>query len=593
MTCTTITKASTFTVFSKRSFTLLWSAQLISSMGNALTMLAASILVFRLTGSALSVGLMLISTAGPSILVGLLAGVIVDRYDRKRILCGSILLRIIVVALIPVLVPLSLYWVFVLVALNSSFMQFFESAYSSALLELASDNELSAANSMMAISSVGSTTVGFAAAGMLTSNSNPFLPFYVNAAAYLIVALLILATRIPPAPVIADTSILAVGSNLLAGLRTVRDLPVLRSLLLILIPFFLIFGLQNSLFLPFAMKTLGGTEFEFGVLQAVEAVGIVLGSFMMAQVADRIREGQWLVLSFCLMALAGVCYSFSSTIPILIILVGMAGFVYAPSFIGRQLAIQRATPGEMRGRVNSAFFVIRDVMIIIGMSLAGLGDFLSVRQLYLISSLLLLAVAAMALVLPGLSRPASEWLWLFSRLRGLEAAPRLGTGTVATVEEINLFIAHRPELAIMDEKQRRQLAAQTLVASAPPGKTIVYRGETSSAAYFILKGSVGVGYIKDGENITLNHLNKGDFFGEVAALTGSARTANVITEEDSEFLVIPAKVMKRLAREYADLNEIFYSTMVDRLSVMDLPLGTQFDQGLLRDLRKNRAGATV
>ncbi len=84
---------STFSVFKGRSFTLLWSAQLISSMGSALTTLASSILVFRITGSALSVGLMLIATSGPTILIGLLAGVFVDRYDRKRIMLISDLLR--------------------------------------------------------------------------------------------------------------------------------------------------------------------------------------------------------------------------------------------------------------------------------------------------------------------------------------------------------------------------------------------------------------------------------------------------------------------------------------------------------------------
>jgi CRP-like cAMP-binding protein len=116
---------------------------------------------------------------------------------------------------------------------------------------------------------------------------------------------------------------------------------------------------------------------------------------------------------------------------------------------------------------------------------------------------------------------------------------------------------------------------------------VVYRGETSSAAYFILKGSVGVGFIKDGEYVILNYLKEGDFFGEVAALTGSARTANVITEEDSSFLILSAKVMRRLAERYPDLREVFMTTIAERLSVTDMPLGSRLDQGLLRDLRTN------
>ena len=67
---------SMFAVFHKRDFSLLWTAQLVSTIGSSLTDLAAGILVYRVTGSALSVGLMLMATAVPSLVVGLLAGVV-------------------------------------------------------------------------------------------------------------------------------------------------------------------------------------------------------------------------------------------------------------------------------------------------------------------------------------------------------------------------------------------------------------------------------------------------------------------------------------------------------------------------------------
>src|SRR3989304_3429466 len=106
---------SAFAIFRKRSFTLVWTAQLISAMGSALTSLAASILIFRLTGSALSVGLMLMATALPTIFVGLIAGVFVDRYDRKRIMIAADLIRALLVFLIPVLIPLNIAWLYVIV----------------------------------------------------------------------------------------------------------------------------------------------------------------------------------------------------------------------------------------------------------------------------------------------------------------------------------------------------------------------------------------------------------------------------------------------------------------------------------------------
>ncbi|HSR20029.1 MAG TPA: MFS transporter [Anaerolineales bacterium] len=575
----------TVAVFRNRAFLLLWLGQLISGMGSALTTLAASILVFRLTGSALSVGLMLIATAGPTIVVGLLAGVFVDRYDRRRIMLASDLLRGMLILLVPFLVPLGIGWLYVIVALTSAITQFFDSAHASVLPDLASDEDLAAANSLMAMSSVGSTTVGFALAGLLATTANLDVAFFGDAATFALSALLVGLVRLPSVQASTDSSIRAVGQNLKVGLRTIREISVLRSLFLILVPIFLLFGLQNTLLLPFALKALGATEFEFGLQQAAEAVGLAFGSLLMIRLGDRLREGEWLVLSYLLMGAASVVYAFSTTITLAIFLVGLSGFVNAPSFIARQLLIQRAAPRATRGRVNSAFFVLRDVMFVAGMAMAGLADVMSVRLLFLLSSLLLLAVGVAAAGLPGVGQPVAEWRRIFSRLRGVEAAPRLGTGVPATLDQINRFIAFRPELQAMKGAERQRLAAGTLVVELPEGKPVVYHGETHDAAFLILSGSVDVGVLKGDQYVHLNTLREGELFGEVAALTGRERTANVITHEPSTLLVIPGKVLRRLAAWSAELKDVLYATMAERLSVTDLPLGTALDQGLLKELR--------
>ncbi|HMD82508.1 MAG TPA: MFS transporter, partial [Anaerolineales bacterium] len=370
-----------FSVFRNRSFTLLWVGQLISSMGSALTALAASILVYRLTGSALSVGLMLIATSAPTILIGLIAGVMVDRYNRKSIMLISDWLRAVLILLIPFLIPLNINWLYIIVALTSGITQFFDSAHASVLPEVASDEELSVANALMAISSVGSTTIGFAAAGIIASSLDINWAFYLDALSFFVSGLLILFTRVPSMPVVENTSVQAIRENLQAGWRVVQTVPILRSLFIVVAPIFLIFGLQNSLLLPFSLRELNATEFHFGLQQAAEAIGVAVGSLLMARFADRIREGQWLAISYLSMAIATLVYSLSSVIAVAIFLMGVSGLLNAPSFIGRQLVIQRATPREMRGRVNSAFFVVRDVMLVIGMAAAGLADVMNVRTL--------------------------------------------------------------------------------------------------------------------------------------------------------------------------------------------------------------------
>jgi hypothetical protein len=66
------------------------------------------------------------------------------------------------------------------------------------------------------------------------------------------------------------------------------------------------------------------------------------------------------------------------------------------------------------------------------------------------------------------------------------------------------------------------------------------------------------------------------------------RTANIITEEDCEFLIIPAKVLKKLARNYQGLNVMLHTVIGERLSQTNLPLGMSFDQQLLRELRSSQ-----
>src|SRR5512139_202667 len=222
---------SPFAVFRHRNFSLMWTGQLVETIGSALTSLAASILVFRETnGSALSVGLMLMATAAPSLLVGLIAGVFVDRYDRRKIMMAADLLRGLLVLLIPVLVPHSIAWLYVIVMLTSAIGQFFDPAYESVLPEVASEEELAAANSLIAISSFGSTAIGFAASGLIASAADISWAFYLDAVSFAFSALCIYLMRITHIAPDEGTSAAIVINNLRAGVHELFRTPILKSL---------------------------------------------------------------------------------------------------------------------------------------------------------------------------------------------------------------------------------------------------------------------------------------------------------------------------------------------------------------------------
>jgi len=586
---------SPFSVFRNRSFTLMWTGQLISTAGSALTSLAAGILVYRLTGSALSVGLMMMATAVPTLFVGLIAGVFVDRYDRRNIMIAADLIRGALVLLIPFLIPANIAWLYILVALASAVGQFFDPAYASVLPEIASDEELAAANSMVTISSIGAQAIGFAAAGFIASRLDITWAFYIDAISFVFSAACVLLIRVAPLKVEGETNIPAIMRNLRAGAKIIVETPSLRSLFLIYVPVFVIYGLNNALLLPFARRALHATEFEYGLIEGVTTVGFVLGSFAMASLADRLREGQWIAISFIGMAMTGIVYSLLSSVPLAIMVGTLAAFLNSPSVIGRQLLIQRNTPREARGRVSSAFFVTRDTMFLLGMASAGLADVVDVRVLFFGNAVVFLIVGSLALILPGLGQPAAEWRRAIRLLRGAEVAPGLGMGRAATLADFDLLATRLPALSGLSRDLRQNLAAQTLVADAPGGTIVVRKGEASDAAYFILNGRAVAGYAEPGSYRLLEVLNPGDFFGEIAALTGVPRTANVITEEPSTLLQVPAPALRQMMGE-PHLNRLFLSKMTERMArmnMLDMPRVAGLDQQALQELRTPGAEAAA
>ena len=585
---TAAAQASPFAIFRNRNFSLMWSAQLISTIGSALTSLAASILIFRLTGSALSVGLMLMATAAPSLIVGLVAGVYVDRADRKRILIIADVIRGVLVVLIPTLVEINIAWLYVIVILTSAVGQFYDPAHESILPEIASDEELAAANSFMAISGFGSTAIGFAASGLIASRFPIAYAFYLDGVSFALSAACLLFVAVPPLIVEGATNVATIVRNLKDGARHLLDSSILRSLLIISVPVFLSFGLWNSLLLPFALRALQASELEYGLQEALTSIGFVVGSFLMAGLADRLREGQWIALSFLGMGLVGALYAGSTSVAVAIALVTLSGFANAPSSIARRLAIQRNTPREVRGRVASAFFVSRDVVLLLGMAAAGLADVVDVRVMVLASAILLLGAGALAVALPGLGQPAAEWRTAISLLRSAPAHPGLAASRPATLADLDKLVGHLPALTGLSQRDRDSFVARARVSQAPAGATIVRHGETGDDAYFIIDGRAVAGLAApDGNYRSLSTMSAGDFFGEIAALTGSQRTANVAAEEPTTLLQVPAETLRGLMSQPV-VGRLLLSKMTERLGrthSADLPRLAGLDQESLRELR--------
>jgi CRP-like cAMP-binding protein/Ca2+/Na+ antiporter len=585
---------SMFAVFRRRDFSLLWLAQLISTAGSSLTDLAAGIWVYRETHSALAVGLTLMATAIPSLIVGLLAGVYVDRHDRQRIMIVTCLIQAVIVGLIAFVIGLSgfaLVGLYVLLLLNAGVKQFFDPAHDSLIPEMASDEELSAANAFLSIASFGSTAIGFAGAGLLATTVGLQWAFILDAISFVVAAGLIAAMGRYTLPIPEEDATPAVIlANLRAGVSTLFGTPILRSLFLIGSFMFVAFGLWNVLLLPFSIRVLGATEFEYGLQEGLTSVGFVIGSLFMARYAGRLPEPVWIVISLTGMGILGIGYALSTTVPVAILIVALSGFLQPPSSVSRSVLLQRNTPREMRGRVFSAFYVMRDVIFLIGMAGAGLADVVDIRALIIVASCLLFVSATVTVFAPGLG--FRTWGAAAARLRTASAATGAAlSARAATMADVDRLVGHIGAFGRLTPEMRAELVAAATVRDVPAGTRILEHGDAATQAYFILDGSTTAG-IPDGDSYRgLSTMGTGDFFGEIAALTGSTRTADVVADTDTTLLEVPAETL-RATMAVPEIDQLVRSTLTTRLSrtqEADLPRLAGVDQSDLKDLRTPRA----
>jgi hypothetical protein len=309
---------------------------------------------------------------------------------------------------------------------------------------------------------------------------------------------------------------------------------------------------------------------------------------------NRLREGQWMVISLVGMGLAAVVYSQLHSVPLAILVQMVSGFMNAPYTIARRLLVQRSTVSEMRGRVASAFFVSSNMFFLVGMAAAGLADVMDVRLLYLLGGIATVGCGAWALVLPGLGQPAAEWRRALVLLRTAPATGGLSAGRAVLPNDMELLIGLLPSLAGLPRPDRERIITQGRILDAEPGTRLTQAGEAGDNAFFVLSGKAVAG-ISDGQGgyRSLSSMSAGDFFGEIAALTGAARTADVVAEEPTRLLQVPAQILRRMMAQPA-FSQIVLGRMSERLmrsSIHELPRLAGIDPQDARQLREGPAPA--
>ena len=340
---------------------------------------ALGYMVVQLAGSAkaaaLDVGILGASSAVPVLLFSPLAGVVADRYPRRRVLFVTNSIEVIAALALAVLTSthaIVLWEIFLIAGIRSTGQSFDAPARQSWVPLLVPREYLGNAIGLNSVAFNAPSVAGPPLAGALILTIGTAAAFYLNALLTFGVVLALLFMKPPPPSSTVHENVLA---SIWAGLRFLVTHPVLRSVLLLLLATCLLVRPYVQLLPAYAAHVVHVDARGLGFLFAAVGCGAICGSFLTAIVGAHRRGPVWFasaVVMACGAIVLGSVHTFAAALATLAVL-GLAALSFAGS---SNVLLQTLSPEDMRGRAISVFS-----MIILGLVPAGsllLGSIASV-----------------------------------------------------------------------------------------------------------------------------------------------------------------------------------------------------------------------
>jgi MFS transporter, ENTS family, enterobactin (siderophore) exporter len=339
-----------------RDFRWLFAGRMVSNAGNVVAVTAANWQVYQLTHSSLDVGLLTLAD-GAGMLVGLLAGgVLADRYDRRQVLLAVRLPQAALAALMLVnsLLAHPGLWPIYALTLGIGLLAGLGSPSATAVVPaLVSSRQLSAAIALNSAGSQLGNLAGPAVGGVLIAGPGLAACYGIDAAAFALFGLAMLAVRpLPPASA-GDRPGLGLRA-LAAGLSFVRRSPVVGGMLLVDTSA-MIFGMPTALFPALAAEHFHGGSATFGLLTAAPGLGAVLGGATSGWVGSLRRPGMVVIGAGVVWGGAITAFGLVRSLPWALAFLALAGAGDLISEVLRNALLQRYTPDPLRGRVSSLY----------------------------------------------------------------------------------------------------------------------------------------------------------------------------------------------------------------------------------------------
>ena len=365
-----------------RNFFLLWQGQLVSQIGSQAFFIAMMFWLKRATNSATMMGLIMMVSMLPSVILGPIGGVIADRHSRRLIIIISDALKGIAVLSLaglmfwqPEETNLILAWLFVVAILGGVVSSFFTPAISASIPDLVPKDKVAAANSLNQFSVQISMFIGQGTGGILFKLLGAPVLFLVDGVTYIFSAISECFIRIPQVVSKKNESgsiLVKLKKDILEGFHYIWQRAGLRNLVLVF-AFLNFFLTPIGLLLPFYVEDflMTGPEW-FGFLLAAIGLGSMLGYFIAGTIKfSGQRRSNWFTIFLFLECISiGLLGSIHITWQALI-LIFIIGVMSGVTNIIILTILQVSTPSEIRGRVFGFLGTLTGGLTPIAMGLTG------------------------------------------------------------------------------------------------------------------------------------------------------------------------------------------------------------------------------
>src|SRR5215208_1963896 len=390
-------------VRSRRYFPL-WLGQLVSNFGDTLHYIALVVLVFDLSGRGLAVSGLVAAEIVPVLLLGPVAGVVIDRFSRKAVLIGSDLAR---AALVLSLVwPQGVWHAYAVAAGLAAGNTFFNPTVQAVIPTITTEDQRLAANSVSWSTGRLVQIVGAAVAGGVIAAIGIGPAFVLNAASFVVSAACIVALPIPPhAGQFGAGTSRGLGSyfeDARAGLAfALRDRFVSRLLLVQSLASFAV-GATGALLVVLAEEHLGLPPAGFAWLIGAIGVGALLGPLIPNALARDYRDARWLFVPYLIRGAGDVLIAVVTPLPLALLILFVYGLNTSTGMVVFNSTVQGAVPDAVRGRVFTLLDVSWSAMRLLSLALGGaLVDVVGVQPVFWIGGALLALAGALGLALLG------------------------------------------------------------------------------------------------------------------------------------------------------------------------------------------------